>query len=278
LQKNNAASAFQMNDKRIITLTTDFGNKDPFVAEMKGVILTINPQAVIVDITHAIHPQDIEEAAFVIGSSYSYFPSGTIHIVVVDPGVGSGREALILNAGGCYFVGPDNGVFSQILCFSQPVKGVQITEEKYMLSKESPTFQGRDLFAPVAAWLSKGLPPDAFGPPAKDFVAFPVQRSEGTHGGIVGEVIYLDHFGNAITNIKGTDLTSFAGHYIVEINNIMIQPVKYYAQAAEDRLCCLVNSSGDLELFVNRGSAAEKYDIKKSDKVAVRDVSRTECL
>jgi len=136
-----------MSDNRIITLTTDFGYKDPFVAEMKGVILSINPLAIIVDISHSIQPQDIEEAAYVIGSSFSYFPPGTIHIAVVDPGVGSGRKALILDAGGCYFVGPDNGVFSHILHFSSPVKGIQITEEKYMLSRDSRTFQGRDLFA-----------------------------------------------------------------------------------------------------------------------------------
>ncbi len=258
-----------MSDKRIITLTTDFGYKDPYAAEMKGVILSINPHAIIVDMTHSMEPQHIEETAYVIGSSFSYFPSGTIHIVVVDPGVGSGRKALILDAGGFYFVGPDNGVFSHILHFSSPVNGIHITEEKYMLSKDSPTFQGRDLFAPVAAWLSKGLTPDAFGPSAKDFVTFLVTRSEVTHGGLSGEIIYLDRFGNAITNIKGADLASFAGRYVVEVNNSVSEPVKYYAQAGEDRLGCLVNSSGYLELFVNKGNAAEKYDIKKGDKVIV---------
>ncbi|MGD0283849.1 MAG: SAM-dependent chlorinase/fluorinase, partial [Dissulfurispiraceae bacterium] len=225
--------------------------------------------AVIVDITHSIEPQDIEEAAYVIGSSFSYFPSGTIHIVVVDPGVGTLRKALILEAGGHYFTGPDNGVFSNILHLSSPVKGIHITEEKYMLSKNSATFQGRDLFAPAAAWLSKGLTPDAFGPPAGDFVTFPVPRSEVTHSGISGEVTYIDRFGNAITNIKGDDLLLFADHYIAEVNNIIIQPVKYYAQTGENNLCCLVNSSGYLELFVDRGNAAEKYGIKKGDKVIV---------
>ena len=258
-----------MSDNRIITLTTDFGYKDPFVAEMKGVILSVNPQAVIVDITHSIQPQDTEETAYVIGASFSYFPSGTIHIVVVDPGVGSGRKALILDAGGFYFVGPDNGVFSHIFCFSQPVKGVYITEERYMRSKESPTFQGRDLFAPAGAWLSKGLPAGEFGPPAKDFVTFPVPRSEVTRGGISGEVTYIDHFGNAITDIRGADLKSIADNYVVEVNNTIIHPVTYYAMAGENSMCCLVNSSGYLELFVNKRNAAEKYRIKKGDKVIV---------
>ncbi len=252
-----------MSDNRIITLTTDFGYKDPFVAEMKGVILSINPLAIIVDITHSIQPQDIEEAAYVIGSSFSYFPPGTIHISVVDPGVGSGRKALILDAGGCYFVGPDNGVFSHILHFSSPVKGIHITEEKYMLSRDSRTFQGRDLFAPVGAWLSKGLTPGEFGPPAKDFVDLPVPLPEVAEDGISGDVMYIDRFGNAITNIKGADLTLFADHYVVEVNNKVIQPVKYYAQAGETSLYCLVNSSVYLELFVNKGNAAEKYSIKK---------------
>src|SRR5208337_4953307 len=256
---------------RIITLTTDFGYKDPFAAEMKGVILSINPHAVIIDITHSIQPQDIAETAYVIGSSFSYFPSGTIHIVVVDPGVGSGRKALILEAGGFYFLGPDNGVFSHILHFSSPVHGIHITEEKYMLSKDSPTFQGRDLFAPVAAWLSKGLTPDAFGPSVKDFVTFPVPRSKVAHGAVSGEVIYIDRFGNAITNIRGDDLTSFDGNYGVEVNNSIIHPVKYYALAGENSLSCLVNSSGYLELFVNKGNAAEKYGIRKGDKVIVRE-------
>lgn len=262
-----------MSDNRIITLTTDFGYKDPFAAEMKGVILSINPHAVIVDITHSIEPQDIEEAAYVIGSSFSYFPPGTIHIVVVDPGVGTGRKALILDAGGCYFVGPDNGVFSHIFCFSRPVKGVHINEEKYMLSKESLTFHGRDLFAPVGAWLSKGLPPGEFGPFAKDFVTFTVPRCEVAHGAISGEVIYIDRFGNAITSIMGDDLTLFTGHYVAEINNSIIQPVKYYAEAAGDRLCCLVNSSGRLELFVNKGNAAVQFGIRKNDKISARALS-----
>jgi S-adenosylmethionine hydrolase len=259
-----------MSDNRIITLTTDFGYKDPFVAEMKGVILSINPHAAIVDMTHSIEPGDVEEAAYIIGYSFSYFPSGTIHLVVVDPGVGSERKALILEAGGHFFTGPDNGVFSHILHSSSPVKGVHITEEKYLLLKDSPTFQGRDLFAPAAAWLSKGLTPEEFGPTVKDFVTLPFPHPEVTHGGISGEVIYTDHFGNAITNIKGNDLISFADHYVVKVNNIIIQPVKYYAQAGENNLCCLVNSSGYLELFLNRGNAANKYGIKKGDKVIVR--------
>src|SRR5271157_3055772 len=184
-----------MSDKRIITLTTDFGYKDPFVAQMKGVILSINPDVTIVDITHLIHPQDIDEAAYIIGSSFSYFPSGTIHVVVVDPGVGSERKALILEAGGHYFIGPDNGVFSHIL--KRPFSLHRITEEKYMLSKASPTFQGRELFAPVAASLSTGLEPGEFGSPVEDFVVLSIPLPRVGRSAISGEVIYIDSFGNA---------------------------------------------------------------------------------
>jgi hypothetical protein len=236
---------------------------------MKGVVLSINPHAIIVDITHSIQAQDIEETAYIIGASFRYFPSGTIHLVVVDPGVGSGRRSLILEAGGHYFTGPDNGVFSHVLHYYSPVKAIHITEEKYMLSKDSPTFQGRDLFAPVAAWLSKGLKPDAFGSPVEDFITFPVARPEITHGDISGEVIYIDHFGNAITNIKADALAMFGNRYAVEVNDKVVHQVRYYAQDYENSLCCLVNSSGYLELFVNKGSAAEKYSIKKGDKVIV---------
>jgi S-adenosylmethionine hydrolase len=253
----------------VITLTTDFGLKDPFAAEMKGVILTINPRTTIVDLTHLIEPQNIDEAAYIIGSSFSYFPSGTVHVVVVDPGVGSQRKALILEAGGHYFIGPDNGVFTHIPSFSSQVKAVHITEEKYILSRESPTFQGRDLFAPVAAWLSIGRKPGEFGPPAGDLIVLPIPRPEVTVSGISGEIIYIDRFGNAITNIRGADLEATGNRYTVEINNAIIQPVRYYAQSGEDRLNCLVNSSGYLELFVNKGNAAEKYGIKKGDKVLV---------
>ncbi len=261
-----------MSDNRIITLTTDFGCKDPFVAQMKGVILSINRDAAIVDMTHSIQPQDIDEAAYIIGSSFSYFPSGTIHIGVVDPGVGSRRKALIIEAEGHYFIGPDNGVFSYILNRkgdSVSFSVHHIYEEKYMVSAKSPTFQGRDMFAPVAAWLSKGLEPRKLGSPAKDFVLLPVACAQVARSGISGEVIYIDGFGNAITSIRSDDLTSMGNGYNVEVNNVIIQPVQYYAQTEENSLSCLVNSSGHLELFVKNGHAAKEFGLQKRDKILV---------
>jgi len=254
---------------RVITLTTDFGCRDPFAGEMKGVVLSINPRAVLVDFTHEVPPQDVSEGAFIIGSSYKYFPKGTIHVVVVDPGVGSGRRPVIIEADGHYFVGPDNGVFSYVLSYAKTMKAVHITNSEYMLSKDSPTFQGRDLFAPVAGWLSKGTRLEEFGRFIHDPVRFEVPLPETSGDNILGEVIYIDSFGNAITNIRKSDLTGAGGQFSVTIKDTAIYPLKFYAQASDSALSCLVNSSGHLELFVNRGSASKLFNIVKGDKVTV---------
>jgi hypothetical protein len=258
-----------MSHERIITLTTDFGYKDPFVGEMKGVILSINPSVTLVDITHAIEPHNIEEGAFIIGSSYKYFPSETIHITVVDPGVGSERRPIIVAADGHYFVGPDNGIFSYIMSFSEKLKVLHIKEEKYMLSEYSPTFQGRDVFAPVAAWLSRGIALESFGCTIDDFKRFevPVPKVEGDK--ISGEIIYVDRFGNAITNIRKGTLQGLGEKYSVKIKGKIVRTVKNYAQASDKGLYCLINSSGHIEFFVNMDSASRLFNINKGEKVTV---------
>ena len=259
--------------KNIITLTTDFGYKDPFVGEMKGVILSINPDAVVVDLTHDINPQDIEQGAFIIGTSHRYFPKGTVHVAVVDPGVGSARRAVIIEADGDYFVGPDNGIFSyivsSIVSSSKNLKAVHITEERYMLSKDSPTFQGRDLFAPVAAWLSKGIALEEFGPVIHDLNTVPIPEPVVESAVVRGNVIYIDRFGNAITNITMNDLSGLGENYIVEIKGREVRTLKYYSEASGNDLNCLINSSGHLELFVNRGNASERFSIYKGERVVV---------
>ncbi|BCB96417.1 hypothetical protein JZK55_13390 [Dissulfurispira thermophila] len=256
-----------MSNERIITLTTDFGYKDPFVGEMKGVILSINPSVKLVDITHGIKPHSIEEGAFIIASSYKYFPPNTIHIVVVDPGVGSERRPIIVEADNHYFVGPDNGIFSYMVSFAEKSKVFHIKEKKYMLSEYSPTFQGRDIFAPVAAWLSKGIALEEFGYSIDDFkkIKIPLPEIEGNR--ISGEIIYIDRFGNAISNIKGTDLYALGEKFLVEIKGMVIQTVKNYSQASNKSLYCLINSSGHLEFFVNMDSASKLFNINKSEKV-----------
>jgi S-adenosylmethionine hydrolase len=281
-----------MNNERIITLTTDFGYKDPFVGEMKGVILSINPSVTFVDITHGIEPHNIEEGAFVIGSSYKYFPSGTIHIAVVDPGVGSERRPVIIDADGYYFVGPDNGIFSYVISFSEKMKVIHITEAapqkilrffgnhilKGVFTRgtmsplwaiDSPTFQGRDVFAPVAAWLSKGVALEAFGCAIDDFKRFEVPLPKIGGDRISGEIIYVDRFGNAITNIRKSDLQGVGEKFSVEIKGKVVRPVKNYSQASDNSLYCLINSSGHLEFFVNMDSASRLYDISKGEKVTV---------
>ncbi len=253
----------------IITLTTDFGYKDPFISEMKGVILSINPYAAIVDITHDIEPFNILEAGFVIGSSHRYFPSGTIHVVVVDPGVGSTRLPLIIETSGHMFVGPDNGVFSCILQETRLAECVEISNDKYVIRKESPTFQGRDVFAPAAAWLSRGVRISEFGPKLTATKTIGITRPQVTESELTGEVLYIDRFGNAITNITEKDLAPIGRDYRLGIKGYSVSPITHYAQAASGGLSCLVNSSGYLEIFSYLDNAARLFEIMKGDVVTV---------
>lgn len=254
----------------IITLTTDFGCKDSFVAEMKGVILSINPHAVIVDITHEVSAHAIEEAAFVLASAARYFPKGTIHIAVVDPGVGSDRRPVLVSAGGHFFVGPDNGVFSLVLSKSNDFRAFHVTNEKFVFNLKSPTFQGRDVFAPLAACFSKGLPCEEFGEEVKDLNLFELPKPVVSDDMVSGEVIYIDRFGNAMTNITPDCLAGFEGPVTATANGVRVENAECYAMSSEDRLSFLFNSSGNLELFVKMKSAAGLYGIRRGDAIIVR--------
>lgn len=267
----------------VIALTTDFGYRDPFVGVMKGVILRINPSAKIVDLNHGITPQNISEASYSLGVSYKFFPDRTIHVVVVDPGVGSGRRPLMVGADNQYFIGPDNGVFSYVYALSQRTpRVVHVTAERYFLSAESPTFQGRDLFAPVAGWLSRGVPMSEFGDPISDYRRFDVPSPNIAEEGVLrGEVIHIDRFGNVITNVRAGDMERLRG----KSSPLMIEVIigdrevplrEFYSQAGDRALYCLVNSSGYLELFVNGGNASATYNISAGDKVEIRVVSDNE--
>ena len=257
-------------------MTTDFGYDDPFVGVMKGVMYSINPLLNIVDLTHNINPQGIQEAAFTIGMNYRYFPAKAIHLVVVDPGVGSGRRPLLAVSGEHYFIGPDNGVFSCI--FGQGPKDltvVHITSEHFFLKKDSPTFQGRDVFSPCAAWLSTGLEIDEFGEVIEDYhtIHLPVTVRQDDRS-LKGEVILMDRFGNAMTNIKKTEIEDLRGvlpegRLKIFLNGREIPLRKYYSQDDDRSLSALINSSGYLELFVYRGSAAPEYNIRRGDAVEI---------
>ena len=185
----------------VITLMTDFGTRDHFAGVMKGVILNINPQVRIVDITHAIPLQDVHGAAFLIDSTYRYYPDGTIHVVVVDPGVGSRRRAIICQTDTAYFVCPDNGVLSYVLGNDTEHRVVELGNTDYRLSEVSNTFHGRDIFAPAAAHLSRGISLSQFGDAVNNVVQLPVQIPQVTKTTVVGSIIWIDHFGNLITNL-----------------------------------------------------------------------------
>lgn len=190
-----------MEQVPLITLTTDFGIANGYVGTMKGVILRVAPNVRLVDISHEIAPQNIRQAAYVLYTAYPFFPSHTVHLVVVDPGVGSARRPIALRTPAGYFVGPDNGVFSYVMA-CEPVEAlVELSDPRYRLAEVSHTFHGRDVFAPAAAHLAAGLSITALGPHVLDPVTFPPPRLEVAPGGVTGEVLHVDHFGNVITSI-----------------------------------------------------------------------------
>jgi hypothetical protein len=252
-----------------ITLTTDFGLNDWFVGTMKGVILGLAPRARVVDISHGVPSGDIRAGAFVLATAYRYFPRGTIHVAVVDPGVG-GRRAGIVVQTECYcFVGPDNGVLSLAL-FRERVQAVHwIEDERYFLRPVSRTFHGRDIFAPVAAHLSRGLAPGRVGPARRDFVRLDWPLPRRRRKRLEGEVVYIDRFGNAITNIA-IDQIERLGTLTVSVRGQRSCPIKpCYEAGKAGELIGIAGSTGLLELAVKNGSAREEFGLKIGDFVSV---------
>lgn len=246
---------------RIITLTTDFGLKDHYVGTMKGVILSINPDAVITDITHEIPPYDIFNAAFALRNFYRYFPEGTVHVVIVDPGVGSKRKPVVIEADKNIFVGPDNGVFTFVCREAKAVRVFEISNPRYVLADISSTFHGRDIFAPAAAHLSTGVPPDELGEKIKRPVKLPVREPEVRGNEIVGEIVYTDYFGNLVSNIP--DNLIKPGSKIYVGNNIVKGVSRSYADVPKGEILAIIGSSGFLEISVNQGRASDVIDIGK---------------
>lgn len=252
----------------IITLTTDFGMDDTYVATMKGVILSINPQVRIVDICHTINPQNIAQAAFLLSTTYHYFPEGAIHVVVVDPGVGTERKALLLATPQAFFLAPDNGVLSYIIAEASPeLEAIALTNPRFWLSPVSDTFHGRDIFAPVAAHLSLGIPPHEFGDPIPPIFTFPTPRPQiGEDAMLIGHVIHIDHFGNLITDIEREDLPR--GRLFIEVRGHIIDDLSQsYAEGEE--LLAIIGSSERLEVSIKNGSAARFLRAKMGDEVKV---------
>lgn len=236
----------------VVTLTTDFGLKDPFVGSLKGVILSICPDAVLVDLSHEIPRHAVAGAAYVLNRCRRYFPQGTVHLAVVDPGVGSARRPLVGSAHGQYLVGPDNGIFAEFFGDDPSSECVEITARAFLLAppSESPTFQGRDVFASVAAYVARGVPLNAFGPRVSDPVRIaPAPATETREG----EIVWVDRFGNLISNLRPT---GSAGNLAVDVMGRNALFVAHYAQGPQDRPAALVNSDQVVEIFVNRGDAA----------------------
>ena len=250
----------------IITFTSDFGQKDAYVGQVKGVIYSRFPGAKIVDLTHHIRPQDVKQAAWTIKDSAKYFPSGTVHLLVVDPGVGSSRRPLAIQNKGHFFVGPDNGVFS---AFFPPDKMVILDKPDLHLKEVSSTFHGRDIFAPCAALLAKGTPISNIGSPAADPVKINMPSPQINNRKITGEIIQADHFGNLISNIHISMLEG-KNDFSIMIKNKKINNISScYSSSSKNDLIALVGSLGRIEIAVVNGSAQKILDADVQDIVEV---------
>jgi S-adenosylmethionine hydrolase len=272
----------------IITLTTDFGYDDAYVAAVKGAILNINPGASIVDVTHTVRPQDILDAAFILNGAYRYFPKQTVHVAIVDPGVGSERRGIILKTASAIFVAPDNGILSYIIddlfsvddrpvieqthglteiVFKKGLEAAAITDPRFWRHPVSPTFHGRDIFAPVAAGLSLGISPFEFGEKINSLHVLPTAKPfADPDGTMVGQVLHVDRFGNLITNIGSNNV---AGKNItIEVAGRRIQGMTdFYAQG--EGIICVVGSAGYLEISLRDGSASDFLDVGVGDQIRV---------
>jgi len=258
----------------IITLTTDYGTNDHLVGTLKGVILKINPDVTIVDITHNVTPFDLLDGALAIGAAYSYFPPKTVHMVVVDPGVGTERRPLLVSAGNQYFVAPDNGVLSVI--YEREPEGLVVRNanaEHYYLQPVSKTFHGRDIFAPVAAWLTKGWQTSGMGDEIEDYKRFALPRPKEADGVVKGVILRTDAFGNLVTNFRQEDLPEGA----VQDGAIKLQAgtqavskfVETFAQGNGTEPFAYIGSSGFLEIGVNKGNAARTLSLNRGAAIVL---------
>jgi S-adenosylmethionine hydrolase len=264
-----------VTSRPIITLTTDFGLSDSYVAVMKGVVLGIAPETVIVDVSHQIAPQDVLEAAYVLRTAYRYFPATAIHVAVVDPGVGTRRKALGVKAPHGLYVGPDNGIFCSVLEEQEAlneetgelVKGtaVDLTNEDYWRKPVSQTFHGRDIFAPVAAHLARGISLDTFGPAVTRLHIDPTIPPVVRGGAIFGRIVHIDRFGNAVSNVRAEMLP---GAFQIEIGGRVIEGLAASYQDA--RVVAIIGSSGLLEIAARNASAAEGLGLRRGDPLVVR--------
>jgi S-adenosylmethionine hydrolase len=264
-----------MTDRPIITLLTDFGWGDGYIGAMKGVILRINPDCRIVDLAHEISPHDVMGAALILGQTYPFFPSGTIHVAVVDPGVGGSRRPLVLETDGYRFVGPDNGCFTFVLKREEGVQAYELIEEQFHLPRVSHTFHGRDIFAPVAAHLSTGVPPSAMGPSIEstDLTSLDIPDPVAEGEILRGEVIGVDSFGNLVTNISRDAMGAFPpdGVVEIEIGGERIKGLRSsYEEGKAGEIIALWGSAGLLELSLKERSLHRERGWGRGEQVRIR--------
>lgn len=264
-----------MPRKQFVTLITDFGQADHFVGVMKGVIKNINPEVEIIDVNHQVNSYDIFDAAFTLAQSYRFFPTDTIHVVVVDPGVGTARRPLLARTIDYKFVAPDNGVLSLIYEREENIEVRHVTSDHYFLNPVSNTFHGRDIFAPVVGWLSKGLEADKFGEVITDFAKFASPKPKRTSDQLIqGVVLRVDKFGNLLTNISPEDVPQLFSEnpppFKIVVNQQEISRLNLsYSMGKPGEVFAIVGSSGFLEICTNRGSAAKALNAARGAEVGV---------
>jgi S-adenosylmethionine hydrolase len=265
-----------MKNRPVVTLLTDFGQRDPFVGIMKGVILRLSPEATIVDLCHEVPPYQILSGSFLLESAVRYFPGGSIHVAVVDPGVGGARRPILAHIGDQFFVAPDNGLLSYPMT-KGIVKEIRvITAREYLLEPIGATFHGRDVFAPVAGHLARGVPLDRFGLPIADPVRLQIPRAyHDTSGALVGEVVWIDRFGNCVTSITQDDLLSFETTTAQAVRvHLLGKPLgrvmTFFAEAEPGGRGAVIGSTGHLELFVDQGNLAQEWGVRLGVEVTLK--------
>lgn len=263
-----------MSHRPIVTLTTDFGTNDHFVGAVKGVILDIVPEAAIVDISHAVQAFDVLDGALTISQAYSYFPTGTVHMIVVDPGVGTARRPILASSDGYHFVAPDNGVLSMVYAREERIHVRHITADHYFRQPVSNTFHGRDVFAPVAAYLAKMVDSHKFGDEIEDYVRFaaPKPKPAGDNK-LRGVVLKVDRFGNLITNVTPEDAPAlFAANaaFKIVVGSKEVSEIRAaYAEGAPGEVFAVLGSMGYLEIVANRAAAAQLTGAGKGSEVSI---------
>ncbi len=271
-----------MATRKIIALITDFAISDGYIGVMKGVILSINPSVEIVDLAHEINKHDILSGAFILSSALKYFPKGTIFVGVIDPGVGTERKGIAIKTKNYYFVGPNNGLFSLATMIDPIEEIVELKNSEYFLPSISYTFHGRDIFAPVAAWISKGVKLRKLGPklPLSEYVTLDIGEPRIEKDSYTCTVIGIDGFGNIITNLSGEIFERREGYGRIFLvyrqgreERFLATYVRTYGEAEEGENIILIGSHGNIEIAVNKGSAAERLGIKVRDKIIIKRLS-----